>query len=201
MRLILWMVTLGRVFLIPVFLYLAATAQELARAGLDPYRFRWAAVAAMIAIGVSDVLDGWIARRFDLMTDRGSMADSVADKLAQVALVTFFALSVGPVFTPLPFWFLIVVFGRDLVLIVGVLMLRARYGSLTVRHRLHGRVTSILFVAVLLWSALRLPPAGVVPLAILTAGLSVVSGTLYALDGARQGRVQADARRVTTASL
>jgi len=131
MRILLWGVTLGRVLLIPVFVYLGATAQELGRAGLAADGFRWAAIGVMAAISVSDLLDGWIARRFDLASDRGSMADSVADKLAQVALVTFFTLSVGPVFTPLPLWFLIVVFGRDLVLIVGVLMLRVRYGPLT----------------------------------------------------------------------
>ena len=91
-------------------------------------------------------------------------------------------------FTPLPLWFLIVVFGRDLVLVVGVLMLRVRYGPLTVKHRAHGRVTSVLFVAVLLWAAMRLPAGGLVPLAIVTAGLSIVSGTIYAIDGAAQGR-------------
>jgi len=49
-------------------------------------------------------------------------------------------------------------------------------------------VTSVLFIAVLLWAALGLPAVGLLPLAILTAGLSVISGTIYALDGAAQGK-------------
>lgn len=194
-RLLLWIVTLLRVFLIPVFVYFATAAQELARSGLDSHLMRWATLATMVVMGASDLFDGWIARRFDLLSDRGSMADSVADKLVQVALVTFFSLSVGPAFTPLPFWFFLVVFGRDLTLVVGVLVLRVRYGPMEVDHRAHGRVTSVLFIAVLLWAVLGLPPAGLLPLALATALVSLVSGTFYALDGAEQGRAVALRKR------
>ena len=195
MRLILWIVTLLRVLLIPLFVYFAVTAQELGRSRLDSDPMRWATLATMVVIGISDLLDGWIARRFDLISDRGSMADSVADKLAQVALVTFFTLNVGPAVTPLPFWFFLVVFGRDLTLVVGVLVLRVRYGPLEVGHRAHGRLTSILFIAVLLWAVLRLPAAGLIPLAVATALLSIISGTIYALDGAAQGKAFAMRKR------
>ncbi len=197
MRVVLWVVTLLRIALIPVALSVALTAQQVARTG-EPYgTMRWTAIGIFFVMGMSDILDGWIARRFDLMTQIGATVDAVADKLVQVVLVAFFTLSVGPVFTPLPLWFLIVVFGRDLVLLVGVLVLRVQYGPLRVVHRSHGRVASMLMLAVLVWCAFGLPAWGLLPLTLVTAAVSVWSATRYALDGAAQGRAIADESSAT----
>lgn len=193
MRVVLWCVTLLRVALIPVFLWLGLGAQGAALEAGDADVFRLGALATLVTMGVTDLLDGWIARRFGLVTQLGAVIDAVADKLIQVTLVAFFALSVGPAFRSIPLWFLVVVFGRDLVLLVGVLMLRARYGPLRVVHRTHGRIASLLVHGVLLWAALRLPAGGMRLLAIVTATVSVVSATIYALEGARQGRMAAAA--------
>lgn len=190
-RAVLWIVTLLRVGLIPVFVAVGLRAQDLARAGLDPATFRLAALGTLVVMGSSDVVDGWMARRFDLMSQAGAVVDAVADKLVQVALVAFFTLSVGPVFTALPMWFLIVVFGRDLVLLVGVLVLRVRYGPLRVVHQTHGTVASLTIAGVLLWCAFGLPDSWLAPCLVVTAGLSVWSATRYALDGAAQGRARA----------
>lgn len=194
MRVVLWSVTLLRVALIPVFLYLGAAAQEAARAGADFGGLRLAALAVMFLMGFTDVLDGWIARRWKLSSQVGAVVDAVADKLVQVCLVAFFTLAVGPAFRVLPFWFFLLIFGRDLVLLIGVLMLRWRYGPLEVVHRVHGRAASVL-VHVVLWSAaLRLPAAGLTVLMVGTAALSVYSATVYALDGAAQGKAAAEPR-------
>ena len=133
-RAILWILTLARVFLVPLFVLTGRTAQDLARGGEDPSTARMLALGLIAFMGVTDLLDGWVARRFDLTSQVGAVADAVADRLVQVGLVAFLTLSVGPVFTPLPFWFLLVVFGRDLVLLVGVSVLRLRYGALRVVH-------------------------------------------------------------------
>lgn len=194
MRVVLWSVTLLRVVLIPVFLFLGAAAQEAARAGADFGALRLAALAVMFLMGFTDVLDGWIARRWKLSSQVGAVVDAVADKLVQVCLVAFFTLAVGPAFRVLPFWFFLLIFGRDLVLLIGVLMLRWRYGPLEVVHRVHGRAASVL-VHVVLWSAaLRLPAAGLTVLMVGTAALSVYSATVYALDGAAQGKAAAESR-------
>lgn len=194
MRVVLWTVTLLRVALIPVFLLLGSAAQEAARAGADFESLRWAALAVLVLMGFTDVLDGWIARRWNLASQAGAVVDAVADKLVQVCLVAFFTLVVGPAFRTLPFWFLILIFGRDLVLLIGVLMLRWRYGPLRVVHRVHGRAASVLVHVVLYWAALRLPAVGMTVLMVGTAALSIFSATVYALDGAAQGKVAAEAR-------
>lgn len=191
MKGLLWVVTLLRVALIPLFLFLGLAAQELARSGSTDQTYRWAALATIVVMGLSDVIDGWIARRWSLTSQIGAVADAVADKLVQVFLVGFFALSVGPVFRPIPFWFLLVIFGRDLVLLVGVSVLRARYGPLDVVHRWHGRTASSLVHVILFWAALRLPELPMLALMVIAAGLSIYSATIYALDGAAQGRARA----------
>lgn len=188
LRATLWVLTLARVGLIPFFVVAGLNAQELARAGEDPSTPRLLALGLVVVMGVTDLLDGWMARRFDLASQIGAVVDAVADKLVQVALVAFFTLSVGPVFTALPLWFLVIVFGRDLVLLVGVSVLRLRYGPLQVVHRGHGRIASVLMFGVLGWSALGLPMWGLLPLMLGAAGVSVYSATIYALDGAAQGR-------------
>lgn len=188
MRFVLWVFTLARVALIPVFLPLGLAAQRVARAGGDAMDLRWAAVGTLVVMGLTDVIDGWIARRFQLATQVGAVVDAAADKLVQVTLVAFFTLSVGPVFTPLPVAFLVVIFGRDLILLVGVSVLRARHGPIRVEHRGHGRATSIMISMVLAWAAFGLPPGGLIPLVAGTATLAVVSATLYSIDGIRQGR-------------
>jgi phosphatidylglycerophosphate synthase len=188
MKWILWSVTLLRVVLIPVFLWLALEAQELARGQAAAEAYRLAALATLLVMGLSDVVDGWIARHYDLASQLGAVVDAVADKLVQVTLVAFFTFSVGPAFRSLPLWFLLVIFGRDLVLLVGVLVLRARYGPLDVVHRWHGRAASLLVHIVLFWAALRLPAQLMTWLMIATGALALYSATTYALHGAAQGR-------------
>lgn len=187
MKILLWSVTLLRIALIPVFILTGLEAQAVARAGGDPSTLRQLAILITLSIGVSDLLDGWIARRFSLQTDAGAMVDSVADKLAQVGFVVYLTLDIGPVFTPIPFLFMLFIFGRDLTLLVGVLVLRLRYGPLEVVHRAHGKVATLLIVAVILWSVFGLPARGMTALMVVTAVMSAWSATIYALDGAAQG--------------
>lgn len=66
--------SLVRIALIPVFTALYLTRHD-----------GWA-FAALALSGVTDVLDGWIARRFDQITDCGKLLDPLSDKLTQVAV-------------------------------------------------------------------------------------------------------------------
>jgi phosphatidylglycerophosphate synthase len=175
------------VALLPVFLLLALHAQELARAGVESWTYRWGAVAVLVVIGLSDVVDGWLARRFDLVTHAGAMVDAVADKLVQVVVTAFFAFSRGTAFAPLPVWFFAIVVGRDLVLGGGWLVLRARR-PVRIVHRVHGRISSSSVFVVLFWLAVGMPAPGVTPLALLSSALIVASTMAYVLDGLAQAR-------------
>lgn len=68
-----------RLLLIPLFLYISLTAQV----QTDHYL----AAAIVVLSGLTDFADGFIARRFHMVTDFGKGLDPVADKLTQAAIV------------------------------------------------------------------------------------------------------------------
>jgi cardiolipin synthase len=72
------------------------------------------AFALFVASGVSDLADGWIARRFDLRTRFGAIADPLADKLTMLTVAVLLAQQGW-----LPWWFAALVVGRDLLIVAG----------------------------------------------------------------------------------
>lgn len=71
--------SLVRILLVPVFVCLYT-------AGLDNWSF-----AVLLLSGLTDLSDGWIARRFHQITDCGKLLDPISDKLTQVAVVVSLA--------------------------------------------------------------------------------------------------------------
>lgn len=78
--------SLVRLGLIPVFLWLYCVKGD----------YVWAVVTLALS-GLSDILDGWIARRFDMVSDFGKILDPAADKLTQMALILCLALRYEPI--------------------------------------------------------------------------------------------------------
>lgn len=73
------------------------------------------ALAVFILAAVTDVLDGAAARRLKLVSSTGAYLDPVADKCLMSGV--FLALAAGHF---VPWWFVGIVFGRDLVILAGV---------------------------------------------------------------------------------
>lgn len=76
------------------------------------------AMVLFLAAGISDALDGFIAKRFNFESRFGAMLDPVADK---ILLVSCFAMLT--LLGYLPFWLLVLVAFRDLLIIGGYLVL------------------------------------------------------------------------------
>ena len=74
------------------------------------------AFVLFVALGLSDLADGIIARRFDLRSRFGAIADPLADKLAMLTAVLLLAQQGW-----LPWWFALLVIGRDVVIVSGAL--------------------------------------------------------------------------------
>src|SRR5438128_2778706 len=100
------LLTLTRLFLVPVFLAL-----------LSAHRFGYA-LYVFCAAGLTDALDGTIARWFDSRTEIGALLDPFADKL--LLLSAFVGLTVE---NAIPGWLLGVIITRDVVIVVGYLLL------------------------------------------------------------------------------
>ena len=74
-----------------------------------------------VAAGLSDVWDGYLARRYDMITDTGKLLDPIADKLLLVStFVPLFIVSqrgnldLIPWWGAMPLWVILLVFGREL---------------------------------------------------------------------------------------
>jgi len=82
------------------------------------------ALAVFVLAGVTDGLDGLLARRFDQRSQLGTILDPIADKLMLVT--SFVVLSMRSVFPqplpthlPVPFWVTVAVISRDVFILVG----------------------------------------------------------------------------------
>lgn len=110
-------ITVSRIALCPVLFWLAISTDTTAR---------FVAFGLFVAAGLSDILDGYLARRDNLVTDMGKLLDPIADKLLLVVtLVPVYLISHrgGPLdevpwIGPLPLWVLLVIFGRELFITV-----------------------------------------------------------------------------------
>ncbi len=99
------LITLGRVILVPVVFWLLVTNQMTA------------AFLVFVIAGISDAVDGFLAKRFDWATELGAYLDPLADKLLIVCI--FIALGVRE---ELPSWLVIAVVSRDVLIVTGIVL-------------------------------------------------------------------------------
>ncbi len=118
--------TIIRFFLIPTILYFILTEQYIA------------AFIILTVSGLTDVLDGIIARKFNCITNFGKLVDPLADKATQISILA--ALTFKGI---IPLWMLIVVFVKEFAMIAGASFL---YGKeLVVSSRWFGKLATVLF--------------------------------------------------------
>lgn len=96
-------ITLGRLLLTPVAISLVAD---------ESWRL---AFAVFVVAGVSDAVDGWLAKTFKLQSELGAVLDPIADKALIVSIYVSLAI-VGAV----PRWLAIMVVSRDIMIIGGL---------------------------------------------------------------------------------
>jgi cardiolipin synthase len=100
----------------------------------------WALVVFLVA-GLTDLLDGLVARRSGQSTTLGAMLDPVADKILLTSC--FIALTWGPaLLVPLPVWLTVVTLSRDAIIIVSVAIINLAYGRRVFYPSLLGKLTT-----------------------------------------------------------
>jgi phosphatidylglycerophosphate synthase len=173
-------ITLSRVALLPVFLLLLSRIPaEAAPLTAWSVERAWPA-GVLLAMGATDYLDGWAARRLGVISRIGGIVDAAADRLVLLVPLLYFVLATPAAFPQvglwIPFWLIAV----DLVTGAGWLMARLRHGvRAPLNHNRAGRVATWVFFALLFWIVAGLPPEGVVVLAVAALGLSTVSTAVY----------------------
>lgn len=176
-------ITVLRIALIPAWWFHAQRCAALISAGEDGTLQRSLALAALVMIGVSDLVDGYLARRYQLITQLGAVLDALADKLAQVLLLVFFTFQPSPAFATVPLSFFAIVIGRDVLLGGGYLLIRARRGRTLVTHHWHGKLASLLIFFLLVALTAGLTPTAALPALHALSILIVLSTASYFRDG------------------
>ena len=117
-------VTIFRTLLIPFFvvevLYYVREGHEL---------HRWLALSIFLFASVCDGVDGFIARRFHQRSELGTLLDPLADKLLLVSGVVLLSLANEPYLTRLPLWFTGTVIGRDVLILIGMVVIYITMGK------------------------------------------------------------------------
>ena len=145
----------------------------------------WVAFVLFLVAGVSDAVDGFLAKRFGMTTELGAYLDPLADK----ALIVSIYLTLG-INADIPRWLVILVVSRD-ILIVGGIMLSWVMGSpLKIRPLLVSKlntVAQILFACVVLGSLGFHIEAGALELVLmgLVAALTLLSVAAYVAEWVR----------------
>ncbi len=129
--------------------------------------------------GASDALDGFLARRFGITSRFGEYLDPAADKLLMLAsFVTLTAVGMAP------FWLTATVIGRDVAIVLGVVLARVLSLPVKVQPLVVGKASTVVQVGyiglLLLLLTLRVDmPSLAMAAAFVTLGFTLASGLAY----------------------
>lgn len=169
-------ITVGRIVLVPLFI---ATVLNYSPA---QDRLRYFALAFFLVAVISDVIDGYIARRYYQKTRAGAILDPLADKLLLIsAFLCLYIIGRDlPVFR-FPVWLVVTLISRDVILLLGALIIQAMTGKLSIEANRWGKATAFFQTLCVLGMLLQVdvsrflwPGAAV---------LTVISGLVYIREG------------------
>lgn len=163
--------TMIRLLLVPVFVVVYF------RTSAEP---KYAALAIFAAASLTDMLDGYLARKLNQITDFGKLFDPLADKL--MVLSALVCQAVTGVF---PWAAVIVVACKELVMVLGGLFMLSR--DVVVYSNIVGKAAQVCFILSLILSFFHVPLAkwGTrldLILLWITVGLAVLAMVVYAAE-------------------
>jgi cardiolipin synthase len=126
--------TILRMLLIPVFVILLLYGHQ-----------GWALITFMVA-GLTDLLDGLIARLAGEKTTLGAWLDPMADKLLLVTMFIVLTLPGIGLANQLPIWFTILVISRDVAIVATVAVVNLAIGPRTFRPSIFGKIATATYI-------------------------------------------------------
>lgn len=165
--------SLFRILLIPLIVWLYCVKRE----------YKWT-VAVLLLSAATDIVDGWIARRFNMVSNVGKILDPVADKLTQgitlLCLVSEFPLLV--------ILFLVLIAKETVMVVTGVLAIKKT--GLVCGADWHGKATTCLLYLTMMthifWH--DIPPALSTGMMVSCIAVMLLSLTLYTIRNLNQMR-------------
>ena len=122
-----------RIIMVPVFIYLFLNYYE---------NQIYLSLLVFLLAGLTDVIDGFLARRFNWITNLGKLLDPFADKLMQCSVLICFTIKGF-----IPLWLVILFLFRELFMICGGLIVLKKI-KITVKSNWYGKGTTAVFYAI-----------------------------------------------------
>ena len=169
-------ITIFRIFLIPVFVIFIG------------YNKPFYALITFFVAGVSDALDGYIARKRNEITRLGKILDPIADKALLISAFVFIYTS--DLTVKFPFWFVVIVISRDIYILLGSFLIQHMKGYLEVRPSIFGKATTFFqilsVITVLVANIIYIPQIYVMATIYLATLFTVISAIGYTINGLHQ---------------
>ncbi|MDO9411194.1 MAG: CDP-alcohol phosphatidyltransferase family protein [Pseudolabrys sp.] len=124
------LITLGRILLVPIVVWAILTNNM------------FTAFVLFLVAGVSDGVDGFLAKRFNMTTELGAYLDPLADK----ALIVSIYLTLG-ISGVIPLWLVILVVSRDILIVGGIMLSWLMGNPLKIRPLLVSKLNTVAQIA------------------------------------------------------
>jgi len=136
------MLTVFRLILVPVYFFVFFSGA--------PHAMLWALGVFLLA-GLTDILDGYLARKYQLVTKLGIVLDPLADKLMVLSVILSLVIVKF-----IDWWLAVLIFLRDIGMIVGGAIL-AGTGRDPIPADRWGKTTTVFFYVAIVLVVLRVP--------------------------------------------
>ena len=170
-------ITLFRLMLVPVIIIISVITQL----KLEYYNF--VCLALIITFGLGDVLDGYIARKYDQITKIGSFLDPFADKYMVISVLMVLAY-----YDRIPFWYLLLVFNKDILIFAGWIVLFQKTKKIYLVPNFFGKASTVFQILVIFFAFLSVDRMIVRYLAITSALVTFAAGVGYVIDGLKYNK-------------
>jgi len=173
-------ITIVRALLIPFFIILVIYYSS---TGLGVLRLL--AIAIFLASALTDAVDGYIARVRRQRTRLGTFLDPMADKLLLIS--AFVTLSMAKGFPIIPIWVPIVVISRDVIIVLGLVIIHMVAGSVKIAPNMLGKVNTFFQMVAIAFVLFKVPFSGPIWITIwgLVALFTIASGVGYIIRDSR----------------
>jgi CDP-diacylglycerol--glycerol-3-phosphate 3-phosphatidyltransferase len=187
--------TVMRLLLVPVFLVLLILAAPGSR---DSDKLRYIALSVFALMAVTDILDGYLARKLNQVSKLGTFLDPIADKLlVSATLVVLVFPRFAPASFAIPWPVLWGIFQKDICVVIGALVVKHKIGKVKINANLAGKINTAMEVALVIatllapeWIAISPAFAAIFLWTLwhLTVLATAAAAFGYSIEGARQLR-------------
>ena len=174
-------ITFIRIILTPIIIFLILIHHEkIQEFGLESSHIYWILTLFSIAI-ISDIVDGYLSRKFNLITRLGSFLDPIADKILIIS--TTLVLTYVDCGNPLPIYYTTLIVARESIQISGAISIGIISGDITIKHHWTGKIATFLQILMVYCSLTLESVSFCFSLSLLTSFFAIWSAIMYIHNG------------------